>query len=197
MHNKFAAFISVLLMVATGTPATAETVPTVALLPASTSVTPGESFTIDLVLDVSDVAGESDLISGEVIVDFDGTLAQFDGFAVADPVMLFSGPTTGTAGNGNVTVSLGLHNAPPVSVLGTFSFTAAADAPAGPIDFGLDDAFPFLGSFATEPPTNQPIFPDFSNTSVAVVPLPAAGWLLLSALGLTGWWQRRCSRARA
>jgi len=166
----------------------------VSLVPSSTTVVEGGVFTIDLTLSAADAPGSHPgQFGGEVIIDYDPNLVSFSvsDFSINAPATLQSGPTIGSNG-GLQTVTIGFDNALDVGVIGTFSFTATGSV-GSMISFGLDDPG-FFSSFANALPTNTPFTPDnFFGTTVeiTVVPVPAAAWLMLSALGAVGLGARR------
>jgi hypothetical protein len=174
-----ASALALLLAAAPGHAATVE------LLPDFQSVSVGATFDIDLYMDAADAPGEHPgSFRGSIILDFDSDLVAFGSFTVSDPDIFISGPTVSFSGD-RTTVTLEFDNAPDVGVIGTFTLEALT---AGSSTFGLGDADPFFGSFANHLPTNEPFFPVFIGASVdiVVVPLPAAAWLLASAVGLIG-----------
>lgn len=153
---------------------------------------------IDLQLPTIEVVATSDLLN--VVEDID------------DPIL---DPTfSNTLGEGTLTVINGV----PVSVeysIGREALTAwdAFFESRGFVDFGLKEVtiwgggFQYLGevsfadfgfpdipgsfdyfSLATD---NGTSFPAYGQSSVTVVPLPAAAWLFLSAIGLLGWRGRK------
>jgi hypothetical protein len=61
------------------------------------------------------------------------------------------------------------------------------------ISFGLGDAEPFLGSFFNTDAVVKKFEPAFNGAEVSVVPIPAAAWLMMSALGILGGLSRRRS----
>ena len=79
------------------------------------------------------------------------------------------------------TVQFGFDYANNENVVGTFSFIANGEI-GNIATLGLADEDDFLGTFF-EYYTYQPMEPDFSGASVAVVPLPASVWLLGTAVG--------------
>ena len=170
----------------------------VTLNPSSASVGEGGSFTVDLYMDASDIGViDPNIYIGEVIIDFDSTLASYDGFAINAPVVLDSGPTISFDGDQQkVRVEFSEFSfAGNVGLIGTFSFTALGSAGSS-IDFGAEDPF-LLGSFYRLLESNTQFTPSFTGASVqiaAAVPVPAAIWLMLSALGVIGLRGRRRSR---
>ncbi len=165
----------------------------VTLVPSSSTVVEGGVFSIDLTLSAADAPGSHPgLFGGTIEINFDPNLAGFgvSDFSINAPATLQSGPTIGSNG-GLQTVSIGFDNALDVGVIGTFSFTATGSA-GSIINFGLDDPG-FFSSFSNALPTNSPFTPDFFGTTVEItaVPVPAAAWLMLSALGALGIGARR------
>lgn len=167
----------------------------VALLPVTSEQATGAAFSIEVFLDAADAPGSRPgLFGGEIIIDFDPALLAYAGFTPQGGVTLFSAPATGTDGD-RQTVALGFENAPELGVIGSFQFIAIG--PAGSIaTIGLDDADQFFGSFISYVPTQQPFYPLFQGASVSIVPVPAAAWLLGSALGLLACWRRQVLAAR-
>lgn len=157
----------------------------VALVPAAAQVQPGGNLDLVLQIDATDVGSMTDLVQGQLLIEFDPALASFLGFMPAAGVTTGGAPLIGTAPGGQRSVTLSLFNAPSSGPMGTLAFAIDAAA-GGSIAFGLRDADEFFGSFVLQTPTNQPFFPAFSGANVQVVPLPGAAWLLLSALALAG-----------
>ncbi len=154
---------------------------TVSLLPATPLVPAGGSLLIALEIDATDVGTVGDLVQGQVLIDFDPELTGFLDFMPAPGVTIGAAPLIGTTPEGQGSVMLSLFGAGISGPMGTLVFSIDAAAGAT-IAFGLNDADAFFGSFIIQTPTDQPFYPDFVGTSVQVIPLPAAGWLLLSAL---------------
>lgn len=161
---------------------------TVSLVPSATDVDNGDVLSLDLVLDATGAPGAvPGSFHGSVILDYDPGLVSFDDFTFNSPASeLAIAPVT----DGGSTVTLGFEGAPNVGVIGTFTFNVLG-MDGDVLNFGLNDADDFFGSFANTLPTIQPVFPDFNGASVNVVPIPAAAWLFLSALGLAGTVARR------
>ena len=86
-------------------------------------------------------------------------------------------------------------SAPPI-LLGTFSFNSVAGTGGGLFGIDLLDAYaaangtPGLPSFSNQNPNNQVFVPNFTGENIAIaaaaVPVPAAVWLMMSALGILG-----------
>lgn len=167
----------------------------VALLPATAEQATGAAFSIEVFLDAADAPGDRPgLFGGEIIIDFDPELLAWTGFTPQGPVTLFRAPEVGSAGE-RQTITLGFENAPELGTIGSFQFIAIG--PAGTLaTIGLDDADQFFGSFISYVPTQQPFYPLFQGAGVTVVPVPAAAWLLGSALGLLACWRRQSLSAR-
>jgi hypothetical protein len=176
MNKRFNSLALLLLLLPVGGLSAA----TVSLVPEDPVVAPG-SITVDLVLEASDVADGCDPrcsdFAGHVVVSFDPAGLTFVGFAAEQPANLIVGPTTETG-----TVTIGFDDALESGIVGSFEFLVTAEPGTG-VALGLADTQPLLGSFEYEQPTNQFFFPDFVGTELQVVPLPAAAWLFLSALG--------------
>jgi len=163
---------------------------TVSLVPDDPVVAPGP-IGIDLVLEASDVADGCDprcsQFAGHVVVSFDPAQLSFVGFAAESPAEIIEGPDLNTG-----TVTLGFEDAFESGVVGRFDFLVTAE-PGTNVALELADTQPLLGSFEYEQPTNQFFSPDFVGAEVQVVPLPAAAWLFLSALGAVVARARRAS----
>jgi len=183
------------------------------LNPASAPVVQGDPFEVRLYVDAADqvvntTEGEVPAsVSGSVRIEFNSTLATYSGFAIdagvspatCSPVLCLGNITTPGADNRiSAAFSQAIFadsSAPPV-LIGTFSFNSVAGTGGGPFGINVVDAYtdadgtPFLTSFANIEPTNKPFTPGFNGTTVAIaataVPVPAAAWLMMSALGVLG-----------
>jgi len=185
---KSITFISGLILCIAGEIASAASV---SLVPASGVVDAGASFDIELVLDANDVDGDipGDM-NGVVTIEYDPTLASFDGFAYTAPAAQVTAPMimTSPLNSDLKIVALDFTGALAVGSIGTYSFNALAEEGAE-ISFSIAPSL--SGGFANRAPTNKPFDPDFFSTSVSVVPIPASAWLMLSALAFAGRQARR------
>ena len=155
------------------------------LVPSASTVAQNGSFTVDLVLNASDVPLilHPNLFGGSVVVDFNRTLLSYGGFTLKNGLSFFDAPVTTTNGN-TQTVTFGFDNAPDEGTVGTFSFTAIG-GPGSLASLGLIDADDYSGSFASYNPGYKRFTPVFTGTQVSIsaVPLPAGVWLLGTAVG--------------
>jgi hypothetical protein len=161
---------------------------TISLVPSSATVSAGDSFTVTLVLDAADARGnQPGEFRGKILVDF-GSSAAYNSFTYDAPAVSFGAETVNAED-----VALGFDLANGVGVIGSFSFTATGNA-GDIISLNIEDAVPFIGSFFNTDPTVTAFTPDFIGASVTVIPVPAAAWLMIGALGaLLGRFARRKS----
>jgi len=158
---------------------------TVSLVPSTTTVSEGGSFTVDLVLDAADAPGNHPgSFRGLIELDY-GSSADYTGFTYTSPAVAF-GATTDNPG----VIELGFDLANDVGVIGTFSFDVTGSA-GDVIDLDLEDAVFVIGSFFNTDPSPTKFTPTFVDAQVSVVPVPAAIWLLGSALVGLGSMRRR------
>jgi hypothetical protein len=175
----------------------------VSLQPSSPTVGTGNAFTVAVVLDATGVGSIPGAYDGQFVIDFDPIELRFDAFDLAPGVSFFSGPTTGSSG-GRQTITIGFSDSTGVNFIdaggtgsiGRFSFTALA-TPGTIATIGIADADDLFGSFVSNMPTYQPFYPAFHGTQVSIIPVPAAGLLLASALGGLGLRRRRGAAASA
>lgn len=169
---------------------------TVTLTPSVTSVVQNEIFTASLTLDASDVSGsDPGLFMGQVRVQFDPAEIAYESFVFQSPVTQQYAPLL-DSNDGLQAVQIGFYNAGDVATIGTFTFRATGSV--GTLaSLGVADADDFFGTFISKLPTDQPFQPAFTGAtiSIAPVPLPAAGWMFLTGLGLAGWRGVRRTRA--
>jgi len=181
MKTRVTQCLGALTLFCFGLPAVAATV---SLIPDSLEVQEGGVISIDLYMDVSDTATPApDAIMGKVIIEFDSSLATYnDDFAISAPASLTSGPTAGAG-----SLEFDFSGAQAVGNIGTFSLTAIGDV-GSIISITVDDNALLGSSFIDTLPTNKPVDPTFLGTAVTItpIPVPAAAWLMVSALGLLG-----------
>lgn len=186
MINRVARCVGILSLLGLGFPTLAATV---SLVPDSPTVQEGDVISIELFMDVADVATpDPDSIIGKVIIEFDPAVATYNNdFAINSPATISGGPTAGSG-----TLEFDFANAQAVGTIGTFSLTAIGDV-GSIINISVDDNGILGSSFFDTLPTNKPISPTFVGTAVTItpIPLPAGAWLLISALGVLGLGARR------
>lgn len=169
----------------------------VTLVPSSSIVGQSDAFTIDLVLDADDTPGSHPgKFQGDVLIAFDPDFFSFTGFSEAQPFTTLPVLTGSTGGLSTLTLTFGelqFNSSPDAGLIGTFSFVADV-AQLGSSGITVEDANA-LGSFANQFPVPTSFNPDFFDTTVQIVPVPAAVWLFASALGLLGWVRRRTTHS--
>jgi hypothetical protein len=163
----------------------------VALIPDATDVENGAGLTVQLVLNAPDAPGSSPgAFHGIVVLEYDPALVMFDSFEFSAPAAAIGPVLTSGHGAGLSSIEVAFENALNVGTIGTFTFNVLG-INGDVIDLGVRDADDFFGSFVNTVPTIQPLYPDFTGATVNVVPLPAAVWLFMSALGLAAGVARR------
>lgn len=181
MKSRVAKCLLALTLFCFGVPAVAATV---SLIPDSLTVQEGGVISVDLFMDVADTATpDPDSIRGKVIIEFDASLATYNNdFSISAPATLTNGPTAGAG-----SLEFEFAGAQAIGNIGTFSLTAIGDV-ASVINISVADNGLFGNSFVDILPTNKPVNPTFIGTAVTVtpIPVPAAAWLMVSALGLLG-----------
>lgn len=190
--------LSVLVCLALGGVGLLADAATISLQPSAAAVGPGSLFTVDLLLDAVDAPGThpGGIYGGRVVVDFDPALLAYGGFSLTSDANFFIDPVVGSSG-GRQTVTFGFYKAEDTGSVGSFSFTALG-SPGTSASINIADEFDFFGSFVSYVPSNQRFYPEFVDTSVAVVPLPGTAWLLVTAFGAAAARARRAGQfARA
>lgn len=185
--NRFAMFTTLALL---GLQAEAASI---TLQPSQAVVQQGASFTVDLLLNALDAPGSHPgMFGGQVVIDYDPAQLQFTGFTTG--YNLYEPVTEGTSGTRS-TITLGFEATTDNGPVGQFSFTAIG-SPQQVATLGVQDADDFMGTFVSYLPTYQAFYPEFAGASVqiAVVPVPGAIWMMLSALGAAVTCLRRRSR---
>lgn len=189
------ALATTLVLILLGTTAQAVSLPTtLALAPPQGTVVQdntfsaaqNSTFTVNLNMDATAAPGEHPaLVSGKVQIDFNKNLLTYNSFVLGSGLALGSPVTISTSGD-TQTIFLWFLNAPDLSKIGTFSFTAIG-APGSLATLGLADAETYFGSsFINKAGHDVPI-PVVTFTGIKVnitaVPLPASVWLLGTAVG--------------
>ena len=181
MKTRVAQCLGTLVLICFGLPAVAATV---SLIPESPTVQEGAVISIDLYMDVSDTAAPApDSIRGKVLIEWSAGLATYnDDFAISAPATVTGGPTAGAG-----SLEFDFSGAQAVGNIGSFSLTAIGSV-GSIISVSVEDNGLFGNSFVDILPTNKPVDPIFVGAAVTItpIPVPAAAWLMASALGLLG-----------
>lgn len=189
----FAWFMSTALAAVLGGAAHAATV---SVTPNNLGVLQGGQATFELVADF----GSLSVLGGAVDLTWDPAVITFDSFTF-DPAMSARDPSFDIVENSSPSsLSVGLGNFSglsfgPGTVLGSMSFNVVGGLGSA-TQLTLADSQRFAGFFDT---AGDPILVDYSDATLTVtaVPLPAAGWLLLGALGLLAAPMRRARTTQA
>jgi len=157
----------------------------ISLVPSTTTVNEGGTFSVDLVLDAADAPGNHPgSFRGKITLDY-GISADYTGFTYSSPAVSF-GDTNDNLG----VIELGFDLANDVGTIGTFTFDVTGSA-GDVINLNIEDAVLFVGSFFNTDPSLTKFVPDMVDAQVTVVPVPAAVWLMIGALGTLGGMVRR------
>ena len=169
---------------------------TISLLPLSGPVPTGGQETFILVADF----GTTSVLAGGTDFTWDPSVVTFQSFAFDSVFASLRDPSFDASGSGTDPwdlqaanlVSIGFGNfagisIPADTVIGTLTFNAVG-APGSSTPISLSDSVKWAGYYDTG---SNPISVDYNGTTastgVSAVPLPAAGWLLISGLiGMAG-----------
>ena len=165
----------------------------ISLVPSTTSVLTGGSFTLDLLLDRTGVGGDTPgLFAGEVLVTYDPARLSLDAFLISASANLVS--TSSSTNTFTVSFENAVDTASdPVINIGTFDFTAGLTTGVTNIDIkdAQDPPTSFANQLVGGVAGMTPFNPDPIGASVTVIPLPGALWLMLSGLGVLGLARRK------
>lgn len=169
---------------------------TISLDPGSLTVTPNQSFNIDLRLDIDPLAefGVDPVdaaYSGDVVIQYDGNDLVLDGFAL-DAAQSGAGSfseLSNTSGTYALRFNGIAFSATSGGVIGSLSFTGKGFS--GDSSLMIGDNNPGNSLVILAGGSLQNLLPIFTGTTVSAVPVPAAAWLMLSGMGLLGFSTRR------
>jgi hypothetical protein len=186
-----AALLALPLSAATVSPNVTLVTPNVRLVPVPERVVPGGTFDVELLLDTTGAAPGNHV--GIVDVTFTFELAEYKSFSFYNGTIIDGSVNDDDAESGSVRIVFGDAIGDPYdNKIGTFSFMADADSmPGQTIILEAVDPIPQpTGSFRSITPplpgTMSSFAPVFYGAEVSIVPIPAAVWLMLSALGVLG-----------
>ncbi len=169
---------------------------TIALQPSQVLVQQLASFSIDVLISATDAPGlHPGRNTGEVIIDFDPALISYTSGSLSLPSgeILFPALSIGSSA-GRQTLAFGFRNAADTGSVATLTFTAIGN-PGSIATLGIADNNKTTGSFVNAESTMGRYYPAFTGTSVQIVPLPGAAWLMIPAFGALASRVRRSSQA--
>ncbi len=158
--------------------------------PATTTVHPGASFSINILGDISASAGFSSLDAGGVLLNYDPAIVTANSPVTYGPSLLDLGTIIDNSA-GQTALAFGsfsgLTDQDPVKggiqfLLATLNMTAGSLGSTS-LALAVDPGNPFVHDFVVEIAAADIIS---GSGQVNVVPLPAAAWLMISGLGLMG-----------
>jgi len=151
---------------------------TVNITPSSALVTPGQSFTLTITADTPNT------FAATMALAFDSSRVAFVSGAALAPWNVFvkNSPTTANPTVFDVETPAATGANPAVYNVAILTFQALANAPGGSTGIVInDDGGNVTGWFDADTADWIPV--SYNQASVQVVPVPAAAWLFMSALG--------------
>jgi hypothetical protein len=151
----------------------------------------GDMFTLDLIMDFSDApttGGAVDISWDQAIIQYKDDFAFNAAFTSRDTgfdTIDFQQPGLLSIGFGNFSTAI-----TDTILIGTLGFTGLAE---GTTDIDLQDSVKWAGFFDFNTGALIPVA--YTGGTGAVVPLPAAVWLMISGLGMLGFSAKRKRRA--
>ena len=151
----------------------------------STVNTPPDVFSIDLLINFSDIATSG----GAVDITWDPSKLQYNSDFLFDSAFTSrdtSFDVIDFQSTGLLSIGFGTLSSSGISdttVAGTLGFTSLM-VPVDSTIIGLQDSAKWSGFF--DAATGAAITVNYTGTTVSAVPLPAALWLMISGLGILG-----------